>query len=153
MSLTAPSMISPDWALLKWIRWVSLYLLFGVFCPWFMTRAWAHQHGKDVRPRPRQLFKNGELGLAALVLAISVIWDIQKSEFMPHTIALASTLLAFAALMAAWVWIESYCRQTTGTPASPDRTWHDSRTLAFLVFTMAGVTEILLDRFAKVVTR
>ena len=145
--------ITADWAALKWVRWMSLCLIMGVFGPWLMTRAWAHQHGKNVRPRPRQLFQNGELGLAALVLATSVIWDLQQSQYIPHTIALGSVLLAFAAVMAAWVWIESYCRRATGAPFSSDRAWHDSRSLALLVFSMAAVTEILLDRFAKVVAR
>jgi hypothetical protein len=115
-----------------------------------MSRAWAHQHGKKLEAGPKQLFHDGELGLAGLVLATSVIWDLQESQFMPHTIAIGSILLAFAGVMAAWVWIESYCRRTTGVQFHPDRGWRDSRNLVFLVFSIAAVSEILLDRFAKV---
>ena len=130
--------------------WMSLYLILGLYVPWFMARVWAHQHGSAVRPRLRQLFQEGELGLASLVLAASVIWDLKKSQYAPHTVALGSILLAFPAVMAAWVWIESYCRRSAGTPGNPDRAWRDSRNLAFLVFSIAAVAEILLDRFAKV---
>ena len=69
---------------------------------------------------------------------------------MPQTRALGSVLLALSGTMAATVWIESYCRSATGMPNNPERAWRDSRNLAFLVFSMAVVIEILLDRFAKV---
>jgi len=143
-------MIPLNWASLKWPLWISLYLVLGVFVPWLLTRAWARQHGSDLQPRPRQLFQHGELGLVGLVLAISGIWDFLRSQFMPPTIALGSLLLAVTGIMAGSVWIEAYCRQSTGTDFHPGRAWRDSRSLAFLVFSMAAVTEILLDRFAKV---
>jgi hypothetical protein len=69
---------------------------------------------------------------------------------MQQTIAVAAVLLAVVGTMAGDVWIESYCRLSTGTSCNPERTWRDSRNLAFLVFSMAVVVEILLDRFAKV---
>jgi hypothetical protein len=103
-----------------------------------------------VQPRLRQLFQNGELGLVSLMLAISVIWDLQKSQFTSQTIALGSVFLAMSGIIAA-VWIESYCRRSTGTKFTPERAWRDSRNLALLVFSLAMVTEILLDRFVKVV--
>jgi len=84
------------------------------------------------------------------VLGISVIWDLLQSHYMPQTRALGSVLLALSGTMAAAVWIESYCRSATGMHNSPERAWRDSRNLAFLVFSMAVVIEILLDRFAKV---
>ena len=85
-----------------------------------------------------------------LVVVISVIWNLLQSQFMQQTIALAAVLLAVIGTMAGDVWIESCCRQSTGTAWNSERTWRDSRNLAFLVFTMASVVEILLDRFAKV---
>jgi hypothetical protein len=136
-------------ASLKWLLWIGLYLILGIFVPWLITRAWVHQHGSDLRPRLKELFQHGELGLVGLVLAISGIWDLLKSQCMPHTIALGSVLLAVSGVMAGDVWIESYCRQSTGTHGNRERAWHDSRSLAFLVFSVAAVTEILLDRFAK----
>ena len=135
---------------LKWLLWISLYLVLGVFVPWATALAWAHQHRSDLRPRPKQLFQGGELGLVGLVLVISVIWNLLQSQYMPQTIALGSVLLAVIGTMSGSVWIETYCRQTTGTACRDDRTWRDSRNLAFLVFSMAAVVEILLDRFAKV---
>jgi len=139
-----------DWMSLKWLLWISLYLVLGVFVPWATSLAWAHQHGSDLRPRPRQLFQRGELGLVGLVLVISVIWDLLQSQYMPQTRALGSVLLAAIGTMAGAVWIETYWRQSTGMACRDERTWRDSRNLAFLVFSMAVVVEILLDRFAKV---
>jgi hypothetical protein len=137
-------------ASLKWLLWIGLYLILGIFVPWLITRAWVHQHGSDLRPRLKELFQHGELGLVGLVLGISGIWDLLKSQCMPHTIALGSVLLAVSGVMAGDVWIESYCRRSNGTHCNRERAWHDSRSLAFLVFSVAAVTEILLDRFAKV---
>jgi hypothetical protein len=130
--------------------WISLYLVLGVFVPWATALAWAHQHGSDLRPRPRQLFQGGELGLVGLVLVISVIWDLLQSQYMPQTRALGAVLLAVIGTMAGAVWIETYCRHATGMASNPERAWRDSRNLAFLVFSVAVVVEILLDRFAKV---
>lgn len=139
-----------DWMSLKWLLWISLYLILGVLVPWATSLAWAHQHASELRPRPRQLFQRGELGLVGLVLVISVIWDLLQSQYMPQTRALGSVLLAVIGTMSGTVWIETYCRQSTGTVCRPERTWRDSRNLVFLVVSMAVVVEILLDRFAKV---
>lgn len=140
----------PSWTSLKWLLWISLYVIPVVFLPWAISQAWVHQHGSQLAVRPKQLFQRGELGLISLVLAISVIWNLLQSQFMPHTIALASILLALSGIMAVNVWIETYCRQTSGVRWTPTRAWRDSRNLALLVFSMAAVMEILLDRFAKV---
>ena len=134
----------------KWVVWIGLYLVMGVFVPWATALSWAHQHGSELRPRPRQLFQRGELGLIGLVVVISVIWNLLQSQFMQQTIAVATVLLALIGTMAGDVWIEAYCRQSTGTACNHERTWRDSRNLAFLVFSMAVVVEILLDRFSKV---
>jgi hypothetical protein len=139
-----------DWMSLKWFLWISLYLILGVFVPWATSLAWAHQHGSEQRPRPKQLFERGELGLIGLVLGTSVIWDLLQSQYMPQTRALGAVLLALIGTMAGTVWIETYCRLTTGMSNNRERAWRDSRNLAFLVFSVAVVIEILLDRFAKV---
>jgi len=140
----------PSWTSLKWLLWISLYLIPVVFLPWAISRAWAHQHGSDPQLRPKQLFRRGELGLVSLVLASSVIWNLLQSQFMPHTIALGSVLLALSGIMAVSVWVETGCRESTGITCFPERAWRDSRNLTLLVFSMAAVMEILLDRFAKV---
>jgi hypothetical protein len=141
-----------DWISLKWLCWISLYLVLGVFVPWATSLAWAHQHGSSLRPHVRQLFKRGELGLVGLVLAISVIWNLLQSQYMPQTRALGAVLLAVIGTMTGAVWIETYCRQMTGVVCREERTWRDSRNLAILVLSMAVVIEILLDRFSKVAT-
>ena len=139
-----------EWMSLKWLLWISLYLILGIFVPWATSLARAHQHSSDLRPRPKQLFERGELGLIGLVLGISVIWDLLQSQYMPQTRALGAVLLAVSGTMAGAVWIETYCRSSNGMRDNPERAWRDSRNLAFLVFSMAAVIEILLDRFAKV---
>ena len=115
-----------------------------------MARVWAQQHGAAVRPNTKQLFQRGELGLVAMVLAISVIWNLQTSQYSMESIAVGSIFLALGGIMALAVWIESQCRQLSGTPDNPTRAWHDSFSLAFFVFSMAIGIEVLLDRFTKV---
>lgn len=140
-----------DWIAAQWLWWMALYLILGVFVPWAMTRTWAHQHKHKVQCSPQKLFQRGELGIFGLVLAISVIWDLQRSQYPSLTIAIGSIILAASGMMAAAVWVESYCRETTGTETDPKRIWRDSRALAFLVFSVAAVTEILLGRLARAV--
>lgn len=136
---------------LKLLSWVGLYLGFGILVPWIMAGAWAQQHKNSIRPRLSELFQHGELGLMSLVLAISVLWDLQKSGYMPLTVALGSVFLVLTGIMSGSVWVESYCRRSTGTQFSSVRAWRDSRSLALLVFSVSVVTEILLDRFGRVV--
>lgn len=142
-----------NWSSIKWLLWISLYAIPMVFLPWALSRAWADQHGKDLNFGPKQLFRRGELGIVSLILAMSVIWNLLESQFMPHTMALGSVILALAGIMAVSVWVETYCRQSSGTDWRPERAWKDSKDLAFFVFSMAAVMEILLDRFAKVVAQ
>ena len=141
------------WTSTKWLLWISLYVIPGIVLPWAIARAWNHQHGNASKFNLKQLFRRGELGLLGLVLATSVIWDLLQSQFVPHTIALASIILAVIGIMAVNVWVETYCRQHSGTDWRPERAWRDSRNLALLVFSMAAVMEILLDRFAKAVAQ
>src|ERR1700757_1586642 len=138
------------WNSMKWLIWAALYVIPAIVLPWAISRSWAHQHGKSVRASPKQLFDRGELGLFSLILASSVIWNLMQSQFMPHTIALASILMALGGIMALTVWIEAFCRRQSGTDWRPERAWRDSRNLALLVFSMATVLQILLDRLAKV---
>jgi hypothetical protein len=93
------------------------------------------------------------LGLVGLVLVIPAIWEALQSQFMPPTIVLACVLLGVGGAMAGMVWVECYCRQTTGEACYRGRVWRDSRNIAILVFSMVAVIEILLDRFAKVVSQ
>ena len=142
-----------SWPSLKWLLWISLYAIPILFLPWITARAWVRQHKTEVPVGFRQIFQRGELGLISLVLASSVIWNLLQSQFAPITIAAASILVTLSGIMALEVWIEGYCRQSTGTLWTPSRAWRDSRNMALLVFTIAAVIEIMLDRFAKVVSR
>ncbi len=143
--------LTADWMAAKWLLWIGLYVALGICVPWALTRAWANQHQSTMQPHLiKQLFQHGELGLVGLMLAISVVWDLQKSQYLSYTIALGSVFLAMCGIMSGSVWVESYCRRSSGIRFTPERAWRDSRSLAFLVFSLAVVTEILLDRFAKV---
>jgi len=144
--------LTADWTSAKWLLWILLYVGLGILLPWFMTRSWADQHHSMMRPRLKQIFQHGELGLVSSMLAISVIWDLQKSLYTSYTIALGSVFLALTGIMAGSVWVEAYCRRSTGTRFTSERAWRDSRNLTLLVFSLALVTEILLDRFVKVTT-
>lgn len=139
-----------NWNSVKWLVWIALYLIPVFLLPWAVSRSWVQQRGGTVRYSPKQLFERGELGLLSLVLACGVIWDILRSEFAPVTIAAAAVLLAVSGTMAMTTWVETYCRQHSGTDWHPERAWRDSRSLAFFIFSMAAVLEILLDRLTRV---
>ena len=142
-----------SWPSLKWLLWIGLYAIPILFLPWITARAWVRRHKTEVAVGSRQMFQRGELGLMGLVLACSVIWSLLQSQFAPITIAAASILVALCGIMSLDVWVEGYCRQSTGSSWTPSRAWRDSRNMALLVFTIAAVLEIMLDRFAKVVAR
>jgi hypothetical protein len=139
-----------NWNSVKWLLYLALYLIPVFLLPWAVSRAWVHQRGGTVRYSPKQLFERGELGLLSLVLACCGIWDVLRSTFAPQTIAFASVLLAMGGIMAMTVWVETFCRQRSGTDWHPQRAWRDSRSLALFVFSMAAVVEILLDRLSRV---
>jgi hypothetical protein len=141
------------WTSLKWLLWIGLYVIPVVFLPWAISRTWVHQHGKELHLTPQQLFQRGELGLASLILASSVIWNLLQSQLTLHTIALGSVIMGLSGMMAVSVWVETYCRQASGGDQRPERAWQDSRSLALLVFSMAAVLEILMDRFSSVVSQ
>lgn len=138
-----------EWNSIKWLVWIALYVLPAFLLPWAVSRSWVQQRGGTVRYSPKQLFERGELGLMSLVLASGVIWDFLRSEFAPHTIAVGTVLLAMVGIMAMTVWVETYCRQHSGTDWHPERAWRDSRSLGLFVFSMAAVMEILLDRLTR----
>jgi len=139
-----------NWNSVKWLLYLALYLIPVFLLPWAVSRAWVHQRGGTVRYSPKQLFERGELGLLSLVMACGGIWDVLRSTFAPQTIAFASVLLAMGGIMAMTVWVETFCRQRSGTDWHPQRAWRDSRSLALFVFSMAAVVEILLDRLSRV---
>jgi hypothetical protein len=142
--------LTADWTSAKWLLWISLYVGLGIVLPRVMTLAWAHQHHSAMRPSLKRVFEHGELGLVSLMVAISVIWDLQRSQYTSYTVALGSVFLALTGIMAGAVWVEAYCRRFSGIRFTSERAWRDSRNLALLVFSLALVTEILLDRFVKV---
>jgi len=142
-----------DWTSLKWLFWVGLYVVPVVFLPWAISRTWVHQHGRDLQLTPLRFYKRGELGLPSLILAISAIWNLLQSPFQHNTVALGAVILGLSGMMAAAVWVETYCRQASGTDWHPERAWRDSKSLALLVFSTAAVMQILLDRVAKVVAQ
>jgi hypothetical protein len=141
----------PDWTSLKWIWWLGLYVVLGIALPWAMARAWMQQNAHTVRLTVRDLFGSGELGLFSLAIATGAIWELQKSDFAPQTIAISSILLGISGVMAALVWVDASCRKSAGESSSQERTWRDSSNLAFLVITMSAVAEILLERYARAV--
>jgi hypothetical protein len=142
--------LAADWTSAKWLLWICLYVGLGLVLPRVMTVAWARQHHMPMRPSLKQIFEHGELGLVSQMLAISVIWDLQKSEYTSYTVALGSVFLALTGIMAGAVWVEAYCRRFSGIRFTSERAWRDSRNLTLLVFSLSLVTEILLDRFVKV---
>src|SRR5437763_5692074 len=139
-----------NWNSIKWLIWIALYVLPVFLLPWAVSRSWIHQRGGTVRYTPKQLFERGELGLFSLMVASGAIWDLLRSKFAPHTIAAGSVLLATVGIMAMTVWVETYCRQHSVTDWHPQRAWRDSRSLGLLVFSMAAVVELLLDRLTRV---
>jgi len=114
-------------------------------------RASAMVDDAQLGPPPSRLFRRGELGLLSLLLALSVIWDLQRSGFSPPMVAVGSVLLAMSGIMAASVWVETYCREATNSQLDLRRSWVASRNLSLLVFSISIVTEVLLDRLTKVV--
>ena len=122
-----------------------------IIVPWVLVRSWMRQQGENQRPKLKNMFQRAELGLVSIIFATAAIWDLQRSSYTFATIAAGSVLLGLCGVMAANVWVEHYCRDATGARLGIDRSWHDSRDIAMLVFSVTLVSEMLIDRLARVI--
>lgn len=134
------------WLPLQSFGRVGLFLTLGVVGPWLMARLWARQRGSSYRPTLQSVFSRGELGLVSLGVATAVIWDVGAAPFSTALIYAVSFVVAAVGVAAAVAWVVIHCR-AVGLGANDDapRTFRESRNLAFLVFSVALVTEILLE--------
>lgn len=135
----------------RWIWWLALYAMAVILVPWVLVNAWMHQHKEKLRPKLSEMFQRAELGLVSVVFATAAIWDLRRSSYTFATVAAGSVLLGLCGVMAANLWVEHYCRSTTGARLGTERSWCDSRDIALLVFSVSTVAEMLIDRLAKVV--
>jgi hypothetical protein len=130
---------------------VGLFLVLGIIGPWALARLWLARRGSSHRVTFTNLFGRGELGLVSLGLAAAVIWDVSEAPFPNPLIYAISFVVAAVGVAAASSWIITYCR-AAGLGAHDDsaRTFRESRSMAFLTFSVALVIEVLLEH-AKVV--
>ena len=128
--------------------WLGLYAAFGVLAPWLLRWTRKGQSGLDTSPR--KMFQRGELGLFGLLLAISTVLDLRRSDLPTQLILTNVVILLFSGLMAASAWFEDYVRVSQGLDNPDTRTWVDSRKLLFLVLSVAFTTEVLLEHSAEV---
>ena len=136
----------------RWIWWLILYWMAVILVPRALVHAWAHQHRKVLKPKIHEIFQRGELGMLSMVFSAAAIWDLQGSSFTFASVAIGSVLLGVSGVMGANVWVEHYCRSASAYRLSPGRSWHDSRNITLLVFSIATVVEMLLDRLTKIST-
>ena len=122
-----------------------------IIVPWVLVRSWMRQQGENQRPKLKNMFQRTELGLVSIIFATAAIWDLQRSSYTFATIAAGSILLGLCGVIAANVLVEHYCRDATGARLGIDRSWHDSRDIAMLVFSVTLVSEMLIDRLARVI--
>ncbi len=128
--------------------WLGLYAAFGVLAPWLLR--WTRRGRSGLATSPRKLFQRGELGLFGLLLAISAVLDLRRSDLPTQLVLTNAVILLFSGLMAASAWFEDYSRASQGL-ANPDhRTWVDSSKLLFLVLSVTFTTEVLLEHSAGV---
>jgi hypothetical protein len=134
------------WLPLQSFGRVGLFLTLGVLAPWIMAQLWARQRGASYRPTLQSVFNRGELGLVSLGVATAVIWDVGAAPFSAPLIYAMCFVVAAVGISAAVAWVVIHCR-AVGLGANDDapRTFRESRNLAFLAFSVALVTEILLE--------
>jgi hypothetical protein len=134
----------------RWIWWLLLYWMALILVPRALVHAWTHQYGKGLKPKIHEIFQRGELGMLSMVFSTAAIWNLQRSSFTFASVAIGSVLLGVSGVMGVNVWVEHYCRSATAYRLSPGRSWKDSRDIALLVFSIATVVEMLIDRLTKI---
>src|SRR5258708_7172861 len=111
------------------------------------------------KPRPkitlRQFYAKGELGLASLIIALSVIVDIRKSPNLQNSVGIFVFGLSGFAFASVYVWAVPLCTDLllSSIPSSSHqketvdwvKVWRESSGTAVMVFSVCLVAEILVE--------
>jgi hypothetical protein len=126
-------------------EWAGINIVIGVFGPLIVGRLFVRYNVNKPHITLRQFYEKGELGLAGLLIALSVIFDVEKSAFTTQTTRLAVFCLYFLAAASAYTWAVPLCNNLAKTPVRWRKVWRDSSRIALMVFSIGLVTEIILE--------
>lgn len=125
--------------------WVGINVAIGVFGPLIVGVMFVRYAARRPRITLRQFYEKGELGLASLLIALSVIVDVRKSHYAPDPVGWIVFCLSAFAFASAYVWAVPLCTGLVGASVDWGKVWRDSWRIAFVVFSVGLVTEILVE--------
>jgi hypothetical protein len=126
--------------------WIGINIVLGIFAPVIVGRSFTQFNVKPPKITLRQFYSKGELAFASLLIALSVIVDVIKSNFNASTIQLVVGFLAVFALISAETWAIPLCNELVKAEVKWSKVWRRSWLVAVMVFSICVVTEILLER-------
>jgi hypothetical protein len=126
--------------------WIGINIVLGIFAPVIVGRSFTQFNVKPPKITLRQFYSKGELAFASLLIALSVIVDVIKSNFNASTIQSVVGFLAVFALISAETWAIPLCNELVKAEVKWSKVWRRSWLVAVMVFSICVVTEILLER-------
>jgi hypothetical protein len=125
--------------------WVGINIAIGVFGPVIVGRTFVRYNKSKPSITLRQFYAKGELGLASLLIALSVIVDVNKSHSSPPVRQMMIPCLSIFAFASALVWAIPLCNSVAKVSVDWKKVWRDSWRVAVVVFSVGLVTEVLLE--------
>jgi hypothetical protein len=129
------------------LSWIGINVG-GVFAPVLVARAFFYYSLKRPPVALNEFYGRGELGLISLLLSLTVIVDVLKSDQSGLLVRIMAWSIAIFGLFAGGQWATALCIDKAGQIVDWKRLWRDSKVLAWAVFAIGIVTEILLERLA-----
>jgi len=125
--------------------WILINIAIGVFGPLIVGVMFVRYAARKPRISLRQFYARGELGLASLLIALSVIVDVRKSHYAHNLAEMIVVSLSFFALASAYVWAVPLGTGLVGATVDWEKVWQDSWRVALVAFSVGLVTEILVE--------
>ena len=132
-----------NWQEIAW--WIGINIVLGVFGPLIIGYLFVDLTVAPPKLALRTFYGKGELAFGSLLIALSVIVDVRKSNFGLRTVQLIIGALAVFGFIAAQTWAVPLCVDLVATgKVEWDKVWKRSWIVALLIFSVGIVTEILL---------
>src|SRR5258708_31747564 len=107
--------------------WIGINIVLGIFGPVIIGRSFTQFNVKPPKITLRRFYSKGELAFASLLIALTVIVEVIKSNFSASTIQLIVGLLSLFALISAETWTIPLCNELVKTEVKWSKAWRPSR--------------------------
>lgn len=137
-----------DWAALAW--WVGINIALGIFGPVIVGSLFVEYSKPKPKITLRKFYEKGELGLASMLISLTVIVEIRKSHFSANVIEMVVFVLSVFVLASAHVWAVPLCNNLVKAGTDWDLVWSRSWRIALATFMVCFFAEVWLALSSQV---